>query len=210
MTTHYIAGNWQAGQGDALQSLDRSARPWSGKAGCDACSGRSCGAGGAQCLSSLGANEPGGAHRRARRLRRPAQGQRRRTGPLHREETGKPCGVGHRSHQHGQQGSDLGAELPRAYRREERPLADATAVLRHKPHGVVAVFGPYNFPGHLPNGHIVPALLAGNCVVFSQRADPQGRRADGQVLDRRRVAERCAQPGAGRRETGVALAANPA
>lgn len=41
------------------------------------------------------------------------------------------------------------------------PLADATAVLRHKPHGVVAVFGPYNFPGHLPNGHIVPALLAG-------------------------------------------------
>lgn len=38
--------------------------------------------------------------------------------------------------------------------------------LRHKPHGVVAVFGPYNFPGHLPNGHIVPALLAGNCVVF--------------------------------------------
>ena len=44
--------------------------------------------------------------------------------------------------------------------------ADHTAVLRHRPHGVVAVFGPYNFPGHLPNGHIVPALLAGNCVIF--------------------------------------------
>ena len=42
----------------------------------------------------------------------------------------------------------------------------AKAVLRHKPHGVVAVFGPYNFPGHLPNGHIVPALIAGNTVVF--------------------------------------------
>lgn len=40
------------------------------------------------------------------------------------------------------------------------------AVLRHKPHGVVAVFGPYNFPGHLPNGHIVPALIAGNTVVL--------------------------------------------
>ena len=40
------------------------------------------------------------------------------------------------------------------------------AWLRHRPHGVVAVFGPYNFPGHLPNGHIVPALLAGNTVVF--------------------------------------------
>ncbi|RAR60980.1 succinylglutamic semialdehyde dehydrogenase [Onishia taeanensis] len=41
-----------------------------------------------------------------------------------------------------------------------------TAVLRHRPHGVLAVFGPYNFPGHLPNGHMVPALLAGNSVVF--------------------------------------------
>mgnify|MGYP000865951499 FL=1 len=40
------------------------------------------------------------------------------------------------------------------------------AVLRHRPHGVLVVLGPYNFPGHLPNGHIVPALLAGNCVVF--------------------------------------------
>lgn len=38
--------------------------------------------------------------------------------------------------------------------------------LAHKPHGVMAVFGPYNFPGHLPNGHIVPALIAGNCVIF--------------------------------------------
>lgn len=48
----------------------------------------------------------------------------------------------------------------------ENPLGAATQVLRHRPHGVVAVFGPYNFPGHLPNGHIVPALLAGNCVIF--------------------------------------------
>lgn len=44
--------------------------------------------------------------------------------------------------------------------------AAGKAVLRHRPHGVVAVFGPYNFPGHLPNGHIVPALLAGNAVLF--------------------------------------------
>ncbi len=38
--------------------------------------------------------------------------------------------------------------------------------VRHKPHGVLAVLGPYNFPAHLPNGHIVPALIAGNAVVF--------------------------------------------
>jgi succinylglutamic semialdehyde dehydrogenase len=40
------------------------------------------------------------------------------------------------------------------------------AVLRHKPHGVLAVLGPFNFPAHLPNGHITPALIAGNTVVF--------------------------------------------
>jgi succinylglutamic semialdehyde dehydrogenase len=37
---------------------------------------------------------------------------------------------------------------------------------RFKPFGVFAVIGPFNFPGHLPNGHIVPLLLAGNSVVF--------------------------------------------
>ena len=44
--------------------------------------------------------------------------------------------------------------------------AGVRQALRHKPHGVLAVLGPYNFPAHLPNGHIVPALLAGNTVVF--------------------------------------------
>lgn len=35
-----------------------------------------------------------------------------------------------------------------------------------KPHGVLAVVGPFNFPAHLPNGHIIPALLTGNTIVF--------------------------------------------
>ena len=48
----------------------------------------------------------------------------------------------------------------------ENAMPGAKAFIRHKPHGVVAIFGPYNFPGHLPNGHIVPALIAGNTVVF--------------------------------------------
>src|SRR5699024_8005086 len=58
----------------------------------------------------------------------------------------------------------------RAY--QERTPSEVNAeqggrrVLRHRPHGVVGVFGPYNLPGHLPNGHIIPALLAGNTVVF--------------------------------------------
>jgi len=48
----------------------------------------------------------------------------------------------------------------------ENPMPFGRAVLRHRPHGVMAVLGPFNFPGHLPNGHIVPALLAGDTVVF--------------------------------------------
>jgi succinylglutamic semialdehyde dehydrogenase len=52
-----------------------------------------------------------------------------------------------------------------AQRRMDSPMGTRTA-LRHKPHGVLAVLGPYNFPAHLPNGHIVPALIAGNAVVF--------------------------------------------
>ena len=52
-----------------------------------------------------------------------------------------------------------------AQRRMEGAMG-ARVALRHKPHGVLAVLGPYNFPAHLPNGHIVPALLAGNAVVF--------------------------------------------
>jgi succinylglutamic semialdehyde dehydrogenase len=50
-------------------------------------------------------------------------------------------------------------------RRLDAPMGSSMA-LRHKPHGVLAVLGPYNFPAHLPNGHIVPALIAGNAVVF--------------------------------------------
>ncbi|HBI22075.1 MAG TPA: N-succinylglutamate 5-semialdehyde dehydrogenase, partial [Legionella sp.] len=43
---------------------------------------------------------------------------------------------------------------------------DVNQALRFKPHGVVAVLGPFNFPAHLSNGHIIPALLAGNTVVY--------------------------------------------
>jgi succinylglutamic semialdehyde dehydrogenase len=54
------------------------------------------------------------------------------------------------------------------YRTPNREIAAAggTVFVRHKPHGVLAVLGPYNFPAHLPNGHLVPALLAGNAIVF--------------------------------------------
>ncbi len=45
-------------------------------------------------------------------------------------------------------------------------LPGVDGVIRYKAKGVMAVIGPFNFPAHLPNGHMVPALLTGNTVVF--------------------------------------------
>lgn len=60
-------------------------------------------------------------------------------------------------------------KIPLSIEAHERRCADfpgGPAITRFRPHGVVAVVGPFNFPGHLPNGHIAPALLAGNTVIF--------------------------------------------
>ena len=65
----------------------------------------------------------------------------------------------------GKVGLSVRAQAERAGERVDE-TAFGRAQLTHRPHGVMAVFGPFNFPGHLPNGHIVPALLAGNTVVF--------------------------------------------
>jgi succinylglutamic semialdehyde dehydrogenase len=45
-------------------------------------------------------------------------------------------------------------------------LPGVEGVIRHRSRGVMAVVGPFNFPAHLPNGHIIPALISGNTVVF--------------------------------------------
>lgn len=50
--------------------------------------------------------------------------------------------------------------------RVENALPKVDGFIRYRPRGVFAVLGPFNFPGHLPNGHIVPALVTGNTVVF--------------------------------------------
>ncbi len=61
----------------------------------------------------------------------------------------------------------ISIEAARARRSDEFfEVGDGLGRTRFKPIGVMAVLGPYNFPGHLPNGHIVPALLTGNTVVF--------------------------------------------
>ena len=109
-----------------------------------------------------------------------------------------------------------------AERRLEAALGNRVAV-RHKPHGVLAVLGPYNFPAHLPNGHIVPALIAGNAVVFKpsektpatgaflvdcfhEAGIPEGRRAAADRRARRRQGAGRASPAS----TGCCSPARPA
>lgn len=48
----------------------------------------------------------------------------------------------------------------------DRRLDDLPGEIRYRPHGVLSVIGPFNFPAHLPNGQIVPALDLGNTIVF--------------------------------------------
>ena len=93
---------------------------------------------------------------------------------------------------------------------KEAQQGDAQAVLRHRPHGVVAVFGPYNFPGHLPNGHIVPALIAGNCVVFKpSELAPMTAQKTAELWVAAGLPHGVLNVVQGGRETGVALAAQP-
>jgi succinylglutamic semialdehyde dehydrogenase len=94
-------------------------------------------------------------------------------------------------------------------RRMEGALGAKVAV-RHKPHGVLAVLGPYNFPAHLPNGHIVPALIAGNAVVFkpSEKTPAVGALLV-QLLQEAGVPEGCVRLLIGGPEQGKALAGHP-
>jgi succinylglutamic semialdehyde dehydrogenase len=89
-------------------------------------------------------------------------------------------------------------------------VADGTAVLRHRPHGVFAVFGPYNFPGHLPNGHIVPALIAGNTIVFKpSEYAPRTAVKTVQLWEQAGLPKGVLNLVNGGRETGIALGQEP-
>ncbi|QBY03918.1 succinylglutamate-semialdehyde dehydrogenase [Thalassotalea sp. HSM 43] len=92
----------------------------------------------------------------------------------------------------------------------ENPMPGAKAFIRHKPHGVVAVFGPYNFPGHLPNGHIVPALIAGNTVVFKpSELTPMVAELTMKLWQQAGLPEGVINMVQGEVETGKALASHP-
>ncbi|UFQ96352.1 succinylglutamate-semialdehyde dehydrogenase [Pseudomonas wenzhouensis] len=212
MNTHYIAGQWQPGQGELLQSLDPVAQSvlWQGQsataAQVDAAVAAARGA-----FSQWAAYSLDG---RIAVLERFAACLKARADEVARtigEETGKPLWEAAT-----EVNSMVGkvAISIQSYRErtgeKSGPLGDATAVLRHKPHGVVAVFGPYNFPGHLPNGHIVPALLAGNCVLFKpSELTPKVAELTVQCWIEAGLPAGVLSLLQGGRETGIALAGHP-
>ncbi|MFV3406157.1 MULTISPECIES: succinylglutamate-semialdehyde dehydrogenase [Pseudomonas] len=212
MTTHFIAGAWQAGLGEPLQSLNpvTQAVVWAGQ-GADASQVEAAVAAARQAF-------PGWAQlsldARIAVLEAFAASLKARADALAQcigEETGKPLWESATEVTSMVNKVAISVQSYRERTGEKSgPLADATAVLRHKPHGVVAVFGPYNFPGHLPNGHIVPALLAGNCVVFKpSELTPKVAELTVQCWIEAGLPAGVLNLLQGARETGVALAANP-
>ncbi len=88
---------------------------------------------------------------------------------------------------------------------------DMQQTLRHKPHGILAVLGPYNFPAHLPNGHIVPALLAGNVILFKpSEHTPHTAVFMASLWQQAGLPEHVLQVIIGNGETGKAVASHPA
>lgn len=168
VATHFINGQWLAGKGDTMTSTDpaKNQTVWEG-----------------QCANDAQVDDAVESARTAfvewsmrdfdsrltiiKRFAELLAENKAEFAKIIAKDTGKP---------EWETATEVGAMIgkiaisERAYHERtgtvENPMPAGKAMLRHRPHGVVAVFGPYNFPGHLPNGHIVPALLAGNTVVF--------------------------------------------
>lgn len=43
---------------------------------------------------------------------------------------------------------------------------ELASFVRYRPHGVIGILGAFNFPIHLANAQIIPALLAGNTIIY--------------------------------------------
>ncbi len=171
----FVGGKWQAGEGAAFQSINPATGEvsWSGKAASKAQVEAAIAA--ARAAYETWSRRP--FDERAGILQAYADIVRSRTEEIAgaiSADMGKTMKEARQ--EAGAVAGKIGLAL-KAY--EERTGTHATptdygaAEITHRPHGVVAVLGPYNFPAHLPNGHIVPALLAGNaCVLKPSELSP--------------------------------------
>ncbi|QDY41746.1 succinylglutamate-semialdehyde dehydrogenase [Candidatus Pantoea soli] len=162
--THFINGQWQPGGADAFSKHNPVSGEmlWQGNAAAPAQVAAACEA--ARAAFPGWARQPFAARQaQVEAFARLLESNKTALADIIARETGKP---------RWETLTEIQAMINKvaisvkAYHARTGEQAEGESSLRHRPHGVLAVFGPYNFPGHLPNGHIVPALLAGNCVVF--------------------------------------------
>src|SRR5712664_194604 len=101
--------------------------------------------------------------------------------------------------------ADEGMKLVSPFPAPGQPGAEC----RFRPLGVLAVLGPFNFPVHLPNGHILPALACGNAVVFKPSdVAPHAAEVYARCLDQAGVPRGLFNLGQGGPAVGAALAAH--
>jgi len=168
MPSLFIDGEWIEGEGPALESVDPATggQVWSGNEASEAQVDRAFRAAHA-ALEEWTATPLAAREDCLRRFAACVDARRDDLARVISLETGKPSWEART-----EVASVIGkVEISiEAYRRRtgiiERDMGGARSVVRHAPHGVLGVLGPYNFPCHLPNGHIVPALLAGNAIVL--------------------------------------------
>ncbi|HJU71931.1 MAG TPA: succinylglutamate-semialdehyde dehydrogenase [Paucimonas sp.] len=168
MRSHFINGRWIAGDGPQFTTHDPSTgrETWRGHAAIAADIHAACCAARAafEAWATAGPDERMIVCTRFRDL---LKEQSEDLARLISQEVGKPLWEARTEVASMANKIDISAQAYRARTGESHAtIADGAAILRHRPHGVLGVFGPYNFPGHLPNGHIVPALIAGNTIVF--------------------------------------------
>ncbi|MGD8106222.1 succinylglutamate-semialdehyde dehydrogenase [Pantoea sp. FN0302] len=162
--THCINGEWLSGQGESLSKNDPvdGALLWQGNAADEQQVAAACAA--ARAAFPAWARQPFAARQAiAENFAAQLEQHKNDLSETIARETGKPRWE---ALTEVQAMINKVAISVKAYHERTGTHQQAESALRHRPHGVLAVFGPYNFPGHLPNGHIVPALLAGNSVVF--------------------------------------------
>lgn len=165
---HYINGQWQQGSGSALQSINpaNNSLLWQGTIATE----QEINAAytfARRALSSWAAIDFELRKQYALKFAQQVELNRDKLALFVSQETGKPLWESH---------TEVSAVIAKinisiqAYQErtgsKETPGAEANACLRFKPQGVVAVLGAFNFPAHLSNGHIVPALLAGNTILY--------------------------------------------
>jgi len=101
---------------------------------------------------------------------------------------------------------DEGLKLVSGFPAAGQPGAEC----RFRPLGVLAVLGPFNFPVHLPNGHILPALICGNAVVFKPSdVAPHAAEVYGRCLEQAGVPRGVFNLIQGGSPVGAALSAHP-